>query len=206
VIDLTSPVWDLMASGRMPDLAELCLHCKQLSWGHCGKGAQGGYRLARALEGVAGTLKRLTLESDILHEDVPVAARHDLGVAIGKMRRLTYLSLCLFADGRAYQAVGRGLAASGGCPPLSELHLDRVQRNIDGIVYETNLIVPSVRRLHIQAFVSASEEDALLLCCGLVQVGYRHGFTHNMHSETYYSCLAAILKAGGIHTYAKQGR
>jgi hypothetical protein len=94
-------------------------------------------------------------------------------VAIGKLRRLTYLSLRLCDDGRGYEAMGRGLAASGGCPLLSELRLDDVKSNIDWLLWEPSLIVPSVHRLTV-SYQSRHYTDAegLLFCCGLVRTGF----------------------------------
>jgi hypothetical protein len=43
---------------------------------------------------------------------------YELGVAVGKLRRLKDLALDLSEDGRAYHAVAQGLAASGGDRPL----------------------------------------------------------------------------------------
>jgi hypothetical protein len=149
---------------------------------------------------VAGTLRRLTLRSEILPKLPHLGACHELGVAIGKMRRLRCLSLRLFQDGRSYQAVGRGTAASGGCPPLFELRLDGVRENADCLVSEPSLIVPSVGNLHI--WVGPTGEDALLLCCRLVQVGYKHRFTHSLYTQTHSSCMMAVLEAGEIHAVA----
>jgi hypothetical protein len=204
VTDPKSPVWDLMASGLLPALTDLSVHYEGFS---CGTGEPWECRLARALEGVAGTLRRLTLKSGSPPHNYPAVEYHELGVAIGKLRCLSYLSLSLCTDGRAYLAMGRGLAASGGCPKLFELHLDQVKWDIECIAYKPSLIVPSVRHLHIQVS-DRKDEDVLLLCCGLVVLGYRHRLTHNLHrAETYFPCVAAILKAGGIqHTEAKQSR
>jgi hypothetical protein len=127
-VDFTSPVWDRVARGLLPALVDLDVRIVQAVWYGVGKGLRkgkrrDGHRLARALEGVAGTLRRLTLKSGILHEHLPAAVCHRLGVAIGKVQRLTYLSLDVPMDGRSYQAVEQGLVASGGCPPLLKLHL-----------------------------------------------------------------------------------
>jgi hypothetical protein len=139
-IDVTSPVWDLVAGELLPALGEVTIEgLEGLSWG-----AEGKRRLIRALEAVAGTLRRLSL-----HDFKPGrpfdAVCYELGVAIGKMRRLSYLSLDVSEDGRSYQVIARGLAASGGCPLLFELHLGGFRRNMDFIAYEPSLIVPSVR-------------------------------------------------------------
>jgi hypothetical protein len=101
-VDLTSPVWELVAGGLLPALAELRLEGHQgLSWGRGGAGAEGGCRLARALEGVAGTLRRLTIRHYRDRRDPPIETCYEVGLALGKLRRLKSLSLSLFEDGRA---------------------------------------------------------------------------------------------------------
>jgi hypothetical protein len=196
-IDLTSPVWDLVARGLLPTLADLSLGCYDFLWVQAGEGEEGVCRLICALEGVAGTLTRLALHNYGPAE--PSAATcHELGLAIGKLWRLNYLSLRLSKDGRSYKAVGRGLAASGGCPRLSELHLGGVSENFNFLTLEPSLIVPSVRDLHLH--LSCSQEDALLFCCGLVRFGYKHRLSHNLYTRSRDSCLAAVLEAGGIRT------
>jgi hypothetical protein len=98
--------------------------------------------------------------------------------------------------------MGRGLAASGGCPPLFELQLQEIRTSIDVLAYEPSLIVPSVRRLQIHGGYT-DPEPALLLCCGLVQMGYKHRFINEVFTDQKYrSCIAAVLKAGGIHADA----
>jgi hypothetical protein len=201
-IDLSSPVWERVGSGLLPALADLSICCKRLWWVRDEEGDGGECLLMGALEAVAGTLRRLALRSIRKPEPPPVVACHELGVAIGKLRRLRYLSLCLSGDGRSYQAAGRGLAASGGCPPLFELHLDGAGRDIDRIVYEPSLIVPTVRHLHVWGGGTEVGEEALVVCCGLVQMGYKHHFTHNFHQYRFpYACLLAVLKARGASAY-----
>jgi hypothetical protein len=107
-----------MASGGLPALAKL-------SWT-----LEGRWRaveevrscVAPALEAVAGTLTHLFLEAWELawtsdEEDV----WYEVGVAVGKLRRLRGLALKLSQDGRVYHALAQGLAASGGELPLSLL-------------------------------------------------------------------------------------
>jgi hypothetical protein len=105
------------------------------------------------LEGMAGTLRRLAV-GDVSADscDPPPAVLHQLGVAIGKLRRLRYLHLYLFGDGRSYRQVGRGLAASEvRCPELFHLRLSGERSNFDMMAYEPALIVPSVRDFQVAA-------------------------------------------------------
>jgi hypothetical protein len=157
--------------------------------------------LASALEGVARTLRRLTVEG-LWWPDAPEGdgASYELGAAIGRLRRLQYLSIDLSSTGgRAYQAVGRGLADSGGCPELFELRVGGLSKEIDCLTYEPSLIVPSVRYLHIRA--ACSDNEALLLGCSLVQVGYKYGLaglkgTDNRPLSAQLSaCLRAMLQS-----------
>jgi hypothetical protein len=193
-IDLTSPVWDRVANGLLPALTDLHLEaCMGLWWGR-----NWACRVfLRALEAVAGTLRRLTLDDGTQSDYLNSPACHELGLNIGKMRRLSYLSLRLSPDGKSYEDIGGGLAASGGCPPLFELHLDGVKRNMGPLAYEPSLIVPSVRSLHISGGVRWEGVEALMLYCELVQMGYKYGLTTEL-DETYKSCLAAIVKARSL--------
>jgi hypothetical protein len=195
-----SKVWDIMASGRLPALATFRADCYRESWGPA-KWGEGGCRLARAFEAVAGTLKRLHLTGR-LPKDQPVVASYDLGVAIGKLHRLEILLFNQFGDGREYHAVGRGMAASGGCPELLKLDVHGLGKNVDWLTFEPSLIVSSVRNLTIAAVTD--EEEALLVCCGLVETGYRFRFEDHLEgplgtrfSEELRACMRAILQCRG---------
>jgi hypothetical protein len=104
-------------------------------------------------------------------------------------------------DGRGYHAMARGLAASGGCPELFRLrHWGRAS-NIECLIHEPSLIMPSVRDLRVGSFFT--EEEALLLCCGLVQVGYKYRFDdserqpapgHSPLDGAVRACMRAIMK------------
>jgi hypothetical protein len=204
-IDLTSRVWDVTASGRMPALTDLELQYSDgLSWGN-----EGECRLPCALEVWRARSGDWVLRA-AFSRGPSDAVCHELGVAIGKMRRLKYLSLRLFHDGRFYHLMGRGLAASGGCPPLLELELVDVSQNLDHLAFEPSLIVPSVRSLVLWG--SASEKEALVLGCGLVQLGYKHRLMANftdaaapIHRAFGISpagaCFTAVLQSGGISAY-----
>jgi hypothetical protein len=173
-----APLWGLMARGLLPGLADLSLSGRSGIYWPPDKGADGRWPLSRAFEAVAGTLRRLTLttlrvSSPPLYDDE--RAFVDLGAAIGQLRRLSYLSLRLSPDGCSYQAVGQGLAASGECPPLFELHFGGLTTNAHVLTHEPSLVVPSVRDLAISG--TFGEEGVLVLCCALVRMGYGHRFT-----------------------------
>jgi hypothetical protein len=190
-----SPAWDAVADGRLPALATLSLkNLYQLSLG------DGVGRLARAFEAVAGTLKSLTL-SGLSGADLPAGACYELGAAIGKLRRLKSLCASL-TDGRDYHAMGRGMASSGGCPELFQVRLQGLKGNVDWLSLEPSLMVPSVRDLYIGG--RGTEEEALLLCCGLVQMGYRHrlriglGGNCGDWSPPALNCMRAIVHGAGM--------
>jgi hypothetical protein len=158
-----------VANGRLPALARLSLGCEK---GLVGGEGEGVGRLARAFEALAGTLKSLSVTM-YGTGDSPAGACYELGAAIGKLRRLKYMTLKVSPDGRNYAAVARGLAASGGCPELFALQLWGIQCNIDWLIAKPSLLaLPSVRSLYIDRF--GNKDEALLLCCGLVQAGFRN--------------------------------
>jgi hypothetical protein len=207
-IDLASPALDTIASGRLPALATLDIRTKcDFSLGGPLEGEEtreGVRRLARALGGVAGTLRRLSLQGS-WGDGLPAGAYHELGAAIGKLRRLRHLELVLPSDGRDCAAVGRGLAASGGCPELSAVGVWGVKGNLDWLTQEPSLIVPSVRKL-VLLEVCGTEEEALLLCCGLVQMGYKHRLyalltdtDDQVFPLSHLACLRAIVRGGGMN-------
>jgi hypothetical protein len=143
---------------------------------------------------------------------------------MGKLRRLTYLSLQVSEDGRFYQAVGRGVLPRGLPPgPLIELHLNQVMRNLGCLALEPSLmILPRVRNLHISAGDTRGEggggggAGAVLWttcvntcpCRWDTSIAspvsytrphqYGYGFGNQIRKVPYHSCLATILKAGGI--------
>jgi hypothetical protein len=103
--------------------------------------------------------------------------------------------------------LGRGLAASGGCPELFEVEVRDVERHLDWLTCEpsASLTVPSVRNLHIIGACS-TEEEALLLCCGLVQMGYKHRFyapladpENLLFPPSVIACLRAIVCGCGMN-------
>jgi hypothetical protein len=208
-IDLASTAWDMVANGRLPALVKLALHtrCDFTRGGHLegAEAIEGVRRLSRAFEAVAGTLKLLFL-TGTLPEVLPARVAYEIGAAIGKLRRLRFLHLDLLSDGEDCSAVGRGMAASGGCPELFRVWVRRVDGNLDYLTYEPSLIGPSVRSLGF-ADCFGTEDEALLLCCGLVQMGYKHHLRMlelMATAEEYLhpsveACMRAILCGGGMN-------
>jgi hypothetical protein len=100
--------------------------------------------------------------------------------------------------------VGRGLAASGGCPPLFQLGVFGLRHNVVTITHEPSLTLPSVRRLEIE-MDGTDVKAALLLCCGLVRVGYRHRFETNLRAKAGAlsvaddACLRLMLSLQGTN-------
>jgi hypothetical protein len=205
--DPKSPAWDLMADGRLPALATLSIVISHdVICDYSGKLLEPG-RLTRAFGGVAGTLRRLTITSDsgagVVTSSDPF---RELGEAIGKLRRLRYLSLSVASSGRPFHGVGQGLAASGGCPELLELYIGGLNEHVDWVTREGGLIVPSVRNLQIGG--RCDEEEALLLYCGLARIGYKHRVVHQLikleggeykpHSVSSLACIRAILQGASF--------
>jgi hypothetical protein len=189
-IDLASPAWGVVANGRLPALATLDIYSETtFKWSARSEGeglqaTEAVLLLARAFEAVAGTLKLLALFSGYGagEDDLLAGACYELGAAIGKLRRLRHLELFLNGhDGRAYHAVGRGGAASGGCPELFTVEIGGLHKNVDWLTYEPSLIVPSVRVLR----VTVLPDEAVMLSCGLLQVGYTHKVVPQLVAEDF---------------------
>jgi hypothetical protein len=111
-------LWELMASGGLPALAKLRVEFE----GRWGGVEEVRSRVAPALEAMAGTLIQLCLEKadfSVKWRSDEVDVGYELGVAVGKLRRLKDLQFDLFKDGRVYHAFAQGLAASGGGGALS---------------------------------------------------------------------------------------
>jgi hypothetical protein len=161
-------LWELWASGGLPALTKLNVRFVD-EWGGVEEVRS---RVAPALEAVAGTLTHLRLHKLRAWLNGGWEMGYELGVALGKLRRLRDLALDLSQDGRAYHAFAQGLAASGGDRPLPLLWrvrvLVHVTINADLLV---SLLLPSVR-----VFRSRHDHNhgALLTACALRQAGYKH--------------------------------
>jgi hypothetical protein len=162
-------LWELMASGGLPALAKLDVMFE----GRWGGSEHVRSRVAPGLEAVAGTLKRLQLETASLGRlNVKVDVGYELGVAVGKLRRLKDLALNLSKGCSVYHAFAQGLAASGGERPLPLLWrvgvISAVYANADLLV---SLLLPSVR---VFASRHGDAIGALVTACALRQAGYKH--------------------------------
>jgi hypothetical protein len=131
-------------------------------------------RMVPAFEAVAGTLTHLHIDKtewcSFTSDEADMG--YELGVAVGKLRRLKDLSLGLSRDGRFYHAMAQGLAAGENGRPLPLLWrvilLSEVRANADLL---TSLLLPSVRVFHSHHVDSRA---ALLTACALRQAAYKH--------------------------------
>jgi hypothetical protein len=162
-------LWELMASGGLPALADLSVTLE----GRWMSEEALRTRVAPAFEAVAGTLTHLYLVYGWPF-DTEVGVGYELGVAVGKLRQLKDLALNLSQDGRVYHAVAQGLAASGGERPLPLLWRLRVGVHHD--VYENvdllaSLLLPSVRFF---GTCHDSRQHTIVTACALRRAGYKH--------------------------------
>jgi hypothetical protein len=169
-------LWEVMASGGLPALAHFKLQLEGL-WGS----GEMMSRVAPALEAVAGTLTHLHLKHFVyggsmyagrLSDEVKVG--YELGVAVGKLRRLKDLALALSEDGRPYHAFAQGLAASGGDRPLPLLWRVRVVSEVKANADLLASLLLLLSSVHVFIMALSSERSALLTACGLGQAGYKH--------------------------------
>jgi hypothetical protein len=103
-----------------------------------------------------------------------VGTGYELGVAVGRLRRLKDLALDMFEDGRIYHAMAQGLAASGGDCPLPLLWRVQVLSEVCGNAdLLASLLLPSVR-----VFCSFHDDfrAALVMACALRQAGYKYAW------------------------------
>jgi hypothetical protein len=190
----TVGLWELMASGAMPALAKLRVRARA-RWG----ATEVRTRLLPAFEAVAGTLTHLDLvpwHHKWLDDLSPMdeEALHELGAAMGKLRRLKDLALDLSDDGRAYHALAQGLAASGGGRPLPLLWrvtvIPIIEQNAD-LLASLVVVLPSV-----EVFVSSEDaeiRELLLTACALRQAGYKHVWALVLEEERGEECSYADI-------------
>jgi hypothetical protein len=162
-------LWEVMASGGLPVLAKLKVRLE----GRWGSAEEVRIRVAPALESVAGTLTHLHLEkSGSKWSSDELEVGYELGVAVGKLRRLMDLSLKVSRDGLVHHAMAQGLAASGGERPSPLLWrvwlFSRLCTDADRVA---SLLLPSVRVFLPNC---GDKREALLIACALRQAGYKH--------------------------------
>jgi hypothetical protein len=165
-------LWELMASGRLPALAKLIVYFERPGGGS----EDVKTRMAPAFEAVAGTLTHLQLDKRCAGEWLSdgVDGGYELGVAVGKLRRLKDLILDLSEDGRFYHVMAQGLASGGGrpLPLLWRLSVPfKVRVNGEQVV---SLLLPSVQMFVFSHYLD--RQAALLMACSLRQVGYTHSW------------------------------
>jgi hypothetical protein len=159
-------LWELVASGGLPALAKVRVEIR----GHPVVTEEVKTRVAPAFEAVAGTLTHLCLtlyQADAIR----VGVGYELGVAVGKLRRLKDLALALYDGGRAYHAFAQGLAANGGDRPLPLLLRVSIFLGVDDHANLLPNLLPSVRVFRPGHRTSRA---ALLTACALRQAGYQH--------------------------------
>jgi hypothetical protein len=191
-----------MASGGLPALAQL-----RLSFNARLGGLEDVRTRVTHLYLIEQSRAQLDVKGD---EDVG----YELGVAVGKLRRLKVLELGLSTSGRGYDAFVRGLAASGGDRPpvpllwrvrlLCEVHVD------DHLV--ASLLLPSVR-----VFFSSHlhTKGARLAACAVRQAAYKHtwvvacptpfclGEVHGPEPvvQAIVKCIADFKSEYALHVY-----
>jgi hypothetical protein len=193
-------LWELMASGGLPALAKL----KVMVTGRWGRVQEVRTRVAPALEAVAGTLTRLNLSKIAGRDNLGRIMTHkegawyEVGMAVGKLRRLKDLALGLSDDGRAYHAVTQGLAASGGDRPLPLLWQVEVTLSVGASAdLLASLLLPTVR-----VFVSdhCKDQATVLLACALRQAGYKHTWAPKL------TCSDKVLETVRVLTQCRPVR
>jgi hypothetical protein len=183
-------LWALMASGGLPALTKLSVELA----GRWGGLEEVRTRVVPAFEAVAGTLTQLHLaKTDSEWPKSGVEVGYELGVAVGKLRRVKDLALELFNDGRAYHAMAQGLAASGGESPLPLLWRlllpEGVEVNTDQVA---SLLRPSVR---VFGTCNYNRRAALLTACALRRAGYKHMWAIWWQRDDGPSCSARALSS-----------
>jgi hypothetical protein len=135
-----------------------------------------------AFEGVAGTLKALTLrqehregQEDGTEEDDEV---RQLGEAIGRLHRLETLDIDIGSQGVEYHRIAQGMA-EGACPALRSLTL-AIERGAAWLACRPSIILPSVNQLRVTfGGVDTAEAEPLAVACALTILGYRGSVVMN---------------------------
>jgi hypothetical protein len=162
-------------------------------------------RVAPSLEAVSGTLTQLCIDKSLPGAwPGEVEVGYELGVAVGKLRRLKDLAIGLLEDGRAYHAVAQGLAAGGGDRPLPLLRrLGVVLREVDDHAdLLTSLLLPGVR---VFGSIHYNVQSALLMACALRKAGFRHTWAECFEFDTvieHEDALRAIVECKVVSAIA----
>jgi hypothetical protein len=185
-------LWELMESGGLPALAKLRVR----RVGRGGGVEEVRTRVAPALEAVAGTLTELCLHTTIAINPPSDGERglgYELGVAVGKLRRLHTVALALSGDGRVYHAFAQGLAASGGDRPLPLLWRvilpPQIDTNADLVA---SLLLPSVRVFGTPRLWN--RRAFLLTACAVRQAGYKHSWVAPRSQRESESVVGEIAR------------
>jgi hypothetical protein len=163
-------LWGLMARGGFPCLTSLRLEFFRWVWGGTLDPV-----IVPAFEGLAGTLKALTLIQEGIKHDGDGAEEDDemrqLGKAIAKLRRLETLHLSIGIDGVVYHRIAQGMG-EGACPALRSLTCF-IASGAAWLACQPSIILPSVRALRASVGGVESGAEPLALACALAALGYR---------------------------------
>jgi hypothetical protein len=130
--------------------------------------------------------------------DDEVDVGYELGMAMSKLRRLKDFALDLSEDGRPYDALARGLAASGGDSPLPLLWRVVLPLGVDtNADLVARLLLPSVRVF--STFHYCESPAALLTACVLRQAGYKHIWAPRFEREHESAVPIAIVPCRIVH-------
>jgi hypothetical protein len=164
----SSSLWGLMATGAFSALTELRLQCGPGVWPQDASGVSG---LMPAFAAVAGTLRTLNLTIPDTQGIAPDVL-FQLGAAIGQLHALEHLTLQAVKDGRTLQALNRGMA-TGACPALRRVEVGYgLSAHPEALVLQPGLVGPGLQELHVFLGPECGADGLLLMCCGLVRLGY----------------------------------
>jgi hypothetical protein len=190
-------VWELMASGGLPALAKLSV----TFYSRWGSAEEVRTRLAPAFEAVAGTLTHLHLEKYDTDEWLvdEVAVGYELGVAVGKLRRLEDLAFGMSEEGRAYPAVAQGLSASTGDCPLPGSCGSRCHRESSDADLLTSVLTPLPSVRVFSSDHHYDDQSLLVTACALRQAGYKHNWAPTYPGPDARAVLRAISPCKILH-------
>jgi hypothetical protein len=163
-------LWGLMAQGGFPNLSSLDMGSRDWRWE-----AELGPAMVTAFEGVAGTLKELSLRHGAVGTPEDGAEAYGvlqpLGEAIGKLRRLETLYLDSGGPGLAFHRIAQGIP-EGSCPALRSLTLS-IDHGGAWLACEPGIILPSVQQLGFWLDGDYDRAEPLTLALALKNLRYR---------------------------------